>query len=60
MYRAFYNNGGWYVAWEDESGTHYQPDGGGRLAQREAQLEAREENAAYEADLAQRESALDH
>ena len=38
--KAFFGPNGWYVATEDASGTHYQPDDGGRYESAAAALAA--------------------
>lgn len=42
MNKAFRGPNGWYVAVEDENGTHYQPPDGGRYESKEAALAAEE------------------
>ena len=50
MYKAFRGANGWYTAWEDATGTHYQPQFGGRMTERAAKAEARELNARRDED----------
>ena len=49
-YKAFRGPNGWYTAQEDESGTHHQPQFGGRMSERAAKAEARELNARQDED----------
>ncbi len=49
-YKAFRGPNGWYTAREDASGTHHQPQFGGRMSKHAAKTEARELNARQDED----------
>lgn len=44
MNQAFQGPNGWYVAWVQQDGSHYQPAGGDRLTEGQAKRRARELN----------------
>jgi len=50
MYRPFQGPNGWYVAWVDDQGFHWQPQYERPLSERHARRLADEKNAA-EADI---------